>query len=657
MATLEITDGLTFTIPMVSLSGFMLAKGGAPGFIFDASHLRGDIEGSSAVIPDPYRLNMAGFSHDDAATKIQALIRALASAAEYRKSGRWYTPVYIKAQTEFETNPRYSICFGCFELEHPELYGAHFRPEGWIVEKGMTLLRETAWRDRQPGTLPTRLVLATRDGFGGPYSQGHIVSHREDSPVITYIYVHDVSVGFSANLVNSTAFAYFPAAPAVGDILYIGSTTRLPLNIVFDTPGGAAVWTLAVKYSTGAATFGTLTLGTNCGVYPNMQYFLQAAGTNVLSINPPSDVALGTVNGVSAFWVRIEITAYTSGGASAQAYEKVYTVNTPYLEVPALSVKGDTRPLVLLRAYSDGEGTTTPSPQSTSRILVAARSRGLTSFTPVLNAANQLNPAGWGLAGGTDGALQADQRASGLYAYRTSFATNINHVVRFTLTGTSKLPDWLGAFKVFVRARQNGGAAGDVSVSLRIGLGGSGDDVPHYDTLTVKTKTFDKTWEFIDLGRLQTHMAELSPADTFTTADIAVQILASRASGAATIDYDSIWFMPCDEWIAAFKDPLQNTSLGSSALKSFTYLDIDGGVLVDRILKYRIIGTNNIPGEEWLLEGRPPKLRWTDKTQLYFMMLHYPTTWGVGPLLSPLGMHLGVELYVVNRYLVLRGAA
>jgi hypothetical protein len=113
--------------------------------------------------------------------------------------------------------------------------------------------------------------------------------------------------------------------------------------------------------------------------------------------------------------------------------------------------------------------------------------------------------------------------------------------------------------------------------------------------------------------------------------------------------------MPIDEWAATLDDPVSDSVTGPSALRGATSLYVDGGIIQTRTAKHQVSGAVDVLMEPWFRDGNPPALEPARLTRLYFLMLYYPTTFGVGPLLSGLGEHLAVEVFTCARYLYLRG--
>lgn len=107
---------------------------------------------------------------------------------------------------------------------------------------------------------------------------------------------------------NATAndMTLLPAVPVVDDAYYFGDdsdkfdTVRINIGTA-----GVGTWTITWEYYNGAAWVSL------SGISDGTTGF-KTAGTNDVDWTRPSDWALTTVNGFSAYWVRARVSAYTS---------------------------------------------------------------------------------------------------------------------------------------------------------------------------------------------------------------------------------------------------------------------------------------------------------------------------------------------------------
>jgi len=106
--------------------------------------------------------------------------------------------------------------------------------------------------------------------------------------------------------------APFPAAPAVGDAVYIGSDAPFPRADLNVSTAGVGDWTVAYEYWNGTA-YAALSGVTD----PTSGFSAGSTGVNSLTWTEPGDWVANTVNDVLKFWVKIRITAFT--GITTQA--------------------------------------------------------------------------------------------------------------------------------------------------------------------------------------------------------------------------------------------------------------------------------------------------------------------------------------------------
>jgi hypothetical protein len=110
----------------------------------------------------------------------------------------------------------------------------------------------------------------------------------------------------AANQATADDMTLLPAAPAVDDAYYFGSSypfNGLELRI---STSGAGVWTITWEYYNGTAWV------TIPGVADATVGFTAAAGLYRVAFRAPGDWAAVAVNAVTCFWVRARVSAYTS---------------------------------------------------------------------------------------------------------------------------------------------------------------------------------------------------------------------------------------------------------------------------------------------------------------------------------------------------------
>lgn len=105
---------------------------------------------------------------------------------------------------------------------------------------------------------------------------------------------------------NSTAgdMALTPATPAVNDAYYFGALKKFNQLILNIGTAGVGTWTIAWEYYNGSWT-------SLSGVTDGTNHFM-SSGENEVNFTEPTDWVQTTVNSISAFWIRGQVSAYTS---------------------------------------------------------------------------------------------------------------------------------------------------------------------------------------------------------------------------------------------------------------------------------------------------------------------------------------------------------
>jgi hypothetical protein len=654
----EITNG-TITIPLIAKSGLVPVSGQVASR--DPNIVRPDSE--TSIIAEAYTLNMVGLSTKDLAVKCQQLIKLLRQAMNYKKTSWQKIPVYIKEKLHCEDIPRFALCLGPAGMNYSDLFEDVTEFQNVIVNIGIVLIREHPWRDAIPGHITTVMTLT---GVDGPATTTKCpVANFRDAFDITHIYNYDTSIAtFSANLAGTASHYIWKVGagtPAAGDIYYIGSTTGPIKNIIIPiATAGSYTCDMVAEYGKGggAPVWTALTDGTNYTRFPtgvDDDLFKIANTEYSLNVLPPSDYAVCTINGVSAWWIRVRINAWTAWVTTpVTQVQPEYASSNTHIDIPATAIKGDANALSLFRLFSPTGGGTTPSMGTISRIIAGIKSFNLASFAANLNLGNVAIPAGWATTYGTDSAAAADVQAPGNSRGHTTFATNATLLARVTLTGTAMVDIYKGRYKAYVRAQQVGGAAGDCRVQLRTMIGGVAAGYPLIDNETIALQNHDLGWELIDLtpnSFINIPFAETEAVDILTT-DLIFILRAERLAGASVLRFADLILIPIDEWFFELRDPISDVTSGGSALRGDTTMDEDGGVISDRALKYLGPGTagNLFPSEYWNRSGENLQLRPLTRHKIFFLLAHYPTTFGTGPLIGSLGMQLFMSIYPSNRY-------
>ncbi len=663
--TFNITDGTT-TINLINTSatGIIASRGGFGRSKF-APHQYDEARGiEEYLFVDRWALNVAGSDHDDLASKTQDLIMLLRKAYQYHTDPKEKTPVYITQQTTGETGARYSLVYQSPEISAPDYFDLDFEVNDLMENYGVNIAR-FIWRNNIPGNLPTAETLTETDGPASP-TKVHVSNHRDDLD-ITSIFVADWDSGpaYSTDHAGATSWSLFPAGGvASSDSLFIGSSDGPLKHVVLpklSTAAAITTSTLTLYYYNGSWT--ALSLGSDYTIFPKSTWedcLEQTSDDIVCNINVPSDIATTAINGVTAYWYLLkEAHATPSWGTVpvASASDAAYAQRTPAIEVSSDAINGDTFPYACMRLYAPAGGDENEGFANISRVVIGAK-RDYGTFVSRLNAGGNDNSTDWTVTQGTDATATTDAQAPGEAACYVSFATTETADKRVSFTGDGRLDDWKGEYRVFVTAQQIGGSASDIGLFLRTYIHETNTYSPKYDTAEVYTQGADQGAEVFDLGLLKLPFGETADTDDLTDADIIFEIHAERISGSATLRIYELVLIPVDEWSCELDDPVTDTVNGTSALRGNGVIDVDGGVLANRTLKYLKSGSYLYPSDTWGRGGPPLKVEPGKKTRLYFLMMHYPDggTWGTGPFISSIGCHLAFELYTHDCFMGLRGS-
>ena len=664
-ATLNITDGTT-TVSLISASGFSVRDMPQSLSGLDMLTSRSRLADSRALnvvsrdaITETWECRLVATSHDNAASQFQVLQRLLIKAMDYHTTNWQTAPVYMTAKTKNETGTRYSL-----------LLGGEVWPIGSWLEKpfdnantwrvALTIMREPFWRDTQPGTLPSLLSLIHPDAANGTQQW---VSNVLSTKALTHIYDYDLSLTtFSANRIASTAFAYFPAAPAVNDIEYFGSDTGPFYNLVLYI-GVASVTNVTYiwEYWNGAWADATTFVSTSdLGVSGTRV----RTGLNTVKFNAPADWTTTAINGVTAYWLRLRISAFTSWTTSpTQSTQVVYIAKNNYIEIASTILKGDLPSWLRLLLYASGSGTAGVS--WGNAVIIGAKSRGLTTFVSRLNAGTDVD-SNWTVSLGTDTAAATDARAPGASRPACTFATDQTMVSRviWSNAANASSADFEGLYQVYAIVEQTTGTAGAVSVRMAI-YPYNTTALARLTTDTVALTLVDNGKEIVDLGRLRIPPIGMGG----TSMQLALALQASATSATPDLRIYELVLIPVDEWAMILRDPMMlSTNAYNSALYANTRLEVDAGIIrPEAAYKNMGQGANHVAGDfltqvyryffGWEARGRLPEIMPALKTRLYFLFGSYPTdSTTSGALVEQVGMGAMLSAYAHQRWTALRGA-
>lgn len=586
--------------------------------------------------------------------------------------GRQTSPVYWGYRPKDQTNIQYALLKNYRIEPATETHGHSFK--GFISKPAtfvgtLFLEREPYWRDGIPGTLPTPLSLTHPDA-PSMATQLWVPNYRTRFD-LTHIYNFDASAGtFSANLAGTASFTYWPASPAINDIIYFGSTTGPFFNIIpfIGTPVNGNVGVIWEIWTGSWTSANSIVDGGD--LFTNGSALLRT-GALPIRINGTESWTKTAINGVTAYWIRVRINNFVSWTTSpTNTTQAVYTSNDEYIEVDSGDVVGDVPPLLrmLLSAGSADVSGVSGADVYANLVIIGAKSRGLSNFTSRLNAGNSnINPTGWTITLGNDTVDSIDGSSPSGDRAGVNFDTiqSMGERVRWSLSGSSRILDWEGLYEVFLICEQTTGSAGNVSVMVAM----INNEVEIH-TNTVKMQRVNSGKEIVDLGRLRiptigSHVTGSTPLSLQFTAR------ASATNANDTLFIYELVFIPIDESAVAMTDSIVEAGLGSpnliSALKHFARLEFDSGVIrPECAMKYSGSGFTGVSGTllnqnfeyqvAWFYRGEEFKIVPGRTTRLYFLFGSFPSNETSGSLIWQTGMGAMISIYTHNLWQYLRGS-
>lgn len=584
IATLVITDGSTIVDLLAAGYGFHLAdwpqaitgyKGG--GTIQDSPLAGGrrlvDKKFTDGI--ETFTLRVNATNQDALADDMQDLLRLLEQATDYW-SGWYDTPIYLEVKWNNETNTRYAIIknYQLSNLTNP--FGQPFLQANCeaIYDEITLVVERGAWLSNVPGeaTATTAAASESYDGrtLGNVNSSGTVVpvttadvyiANKDNRANLTDIYNYDDSLtAFSANLMDAALpFTLFPGSPAANDIVYFGIDTGVtdsgPFSSLVLDIGTAAAYsaTLTWEYWNGAWTALTVLAITSADAEQSGTDYFTATGVMSISWKQASDWAATAINGVTAFWVRVRISAFTSWTTNpTQQNRDIYSVTWPYARITSDQVAGDLPALMtLLFNQRNGNLEQGGIKLGADRVIVGLRSesRG-TLFTAYLNCSDEQNTVG-SVTVGNATTFENDLLApAGRRMHYNPTGVDAMAMRARIAIGAGTADEYYGTYRVFVRATQTGGAVGDILV--RLGLRAGGFTSNYFDTKSVAFNELDVI-ELLDLGQIT---LPGFPIPISEATSITFHIQASAASGTPSLYLYDLILIPTDEWSGEFLNPL-----------------------------------------------------------------------------------------------------
>ena len=414
------------------------------------------------------------------------------------------------------------------------------------------------------------------------------ISNHHVQSNITHVFTYYSNIpSWSGNLLNgSIPHTLFSNNVAVGDLIYFGVDSTLiyacPFSsLVFDilTAVGSGVTGLVWEYWNGAWVALTTQDNTNAdGLMTGVAF--DTTGVKSVHWILPSDLATTAINGITAWWVRVRVSAVSGVAADDtppwQQNRNIYAVNWPYIEVNEDDIGGDIEALIKARIQnqSDKDTAIAAVPElPVERLICGLRSldRGA-DFSAYLNCADNDR---------TDITVTVPAAQS---AFGTSNFGPTGRVVVVTNAITSFLdtyavqfvfsPDlskqFYGTYRCFITGYQSSVAAGGLEIKCHYGFL---DGLKVWGSIAASWVNINN-FEILDLG-----IIELPPGD-FPVDDYADQLFIGISTKGTTGTEDCVLFsvilIPVDEWSADNIYPYdEDSGLSRRGTADQRVLDID----------------------------------------------------------------------------------
>ncbi len=469
------------------------------------------------------------------------------------------------------------------------------------------------------------------------------VSNFRQTTPLTHIFNEDNSLAaFSANLVAEPEFEYFVVSgstPALDDAVYFGADGpffQIVLNVIV---GQVSTGVSFVSEYFNGSTWTTIVNGVIFSAF--------SGGHSMFSFAGASDWGKTTINGENKLWLRVRIGSVTSfTTAPKQGDHLVFLANDSWFEFNENQLMGEMVALTLTRVLNYGSANS----EDINWLTIGAKTRGLENFTSRLNAGGQ-NPPLWTETYFDDTTQTADPTAPGGNNAKVTFVSNIGLLerLRITISNTEVENDLEGSYRIYMRARQVGGSAGDVSAQLILGRSTTQDgDV-------IKSKQADGGIEVFDLGVFSIQKFGIRGDETEGNLEIRFSIWASATSSTPNLEIHDLVLIPIDE----FSMNVKWSNRAFQGISSSRGLQIDSGILRESALQFIFSGANDVfgflvPLSEWEVHGKLPTPKPRRATRIYFLFAFENTTTGV--LEASNGQGTGIQYFAHEQWLTLRGA-
>lgn len=526
-------------------------------------------------------VTVSGTCQDDIDDRLNELRSMIKASRDYWIDKFEPDPIYLHVRSAAETADRYAlICGGSVPYDPPPFEAPMYSSEPAAVDVTV-ILRRKSWTNLPPQTANDVLLSAVEayDGreLGNVNNSGvrepvcyQYVANKHNQANLTHIFVEDAPGAFGLNMMDAALpYNLLPAVPATGDAVYFGIETNIGsvilnntgpfCSLVFDigTVTTPATIFLHWQYWSGAAWVDLVTPGhlqdnTDAAGVMVGGVALDTAGVGSVHWEQQPDWVPNTVNGVSAYWIRLYVIG-TAGvpPSPTQQNRDIYSITWAYAEAQDDQVGGNLP--AMLRTLVEGmSGCAAGGYDSMEahELWVGLRDVGRgDDFAAYLNASEEQNPP-WVVA--------VDSGANAVFANSMSAATG--EMVDYTMAGVGEeeimfyhfYPDvfnqYYGTYQCFIRGMQTAGNIG--AVRLRVGSQIQNESAMYY-TPWVEFQAIAHDHQVLNMGRIQIPNGPLVSSDV-AQGRIYIYADVTDAAGIPHVYIYDLVLIPVDEWVGYF---------------------------------------------------------------------------------------------------------
>jgi len=429
-----------------------------------------------------------------------------------------------------------------------------------------------------------------------------VSNHRLESNW-THILINDSSAGtfttvtpqqVNDNVENQADQLCFPASVGTNDAMYIGISTDAQdagpfSNFYIELTEVNYTLTLVFEYYNGSAW----TALTDNSSMRDLTRGLKRSGVVTVKLATSAQMATIAINGVTAWWIRIRVSALGTLPAQLPKFRNLYIVQKPYVELN--NIPGDIPALGNLTVSNESYSINFMGSEI-NQFLVGLRNvdRG-EDFTSIINFARVQNPPGINISLGPASTFQLDRTlpASGEVVRLNTSGSSVPIEICSIDFDADMSDQYSGIFQVYIRLKKSGGDPDPNQTNFRLRLSVqsfSSTDVvdPGLKTEEVIVRNgpspfFGQYSDVYYLGKINFKPDRfMGKNDSGYSSKIIVQaITVPGASTNYVADLHDIILIPADEWIGLF----YLSDWSESSVYDNEYLEVDSAKLPKRLTR------------------------------------------------------------------------